>query len=93
MSFEELGLSQPILQAPDARDTRRGVLADAMPQQHRRLHPPGAPQLGQGVLQRHERRLGVLRLIEDGEEVLSFEFLVLSSKLFNLKLRTQNPKL
>src|SRR5690606_32842902 len=51
---------QPILQTEHPRHARRHILPHTVPQHHRRLHPPRAPQLAQRILQRKERRLRVL---------------------------------
>src|SRR5690606_34122641 len=56
---------QPILQTEHPRHARRHILPHTVPQHHRRLHTPRAPQLAQRILQRKERRLRVLRAVEE----------------------------
>ncbi len=53
--------ARPSSRLKHAGDAGRRVLADAVAEHGRRLDAPGPPQLGQRVLEREQRRLGVAR--------------------------------
>ena len=55
---------KPLFERERAREARRRVLADAVPEDEVRLDAPRPPQLGERVFEREERGLRVSRLVE-----------------------------
>ncbi len=56
--------AQPLFQRKRAREARRRILADAVPEDEVGFDAPRSPQLGESVFEREERGLRVSRLVE-----------------------------